>query len=283
MFKKFKINLDESDYKRIEHYSSIGRKEYEKVERLFEEKLENFYRAENNDILDGSKLQEHFFPVLKNYDVFLSHSHDDIDNAKALAGFLYQKMKIRTFIDSNLWYYANNLLKLIDEKYCYNEYGETYNYNLRNFSTAHIHMILSNALTNMIDECECLLFLNSPNSNEKYNDFTENRTRSPWIYHEVNTVDIIRKNIPERHQRKKLVEDNDLIASTESFSQKRIDVSYNIHKQLSKFDNISLDELRYIANQAKSDKFEYLDEIYNINTSKSYRDRYHGGFISNVR
>src|ERR1700742_144386 len=54
--------------------------------------------------VDGSKLQEYWFPSLK-ADVFISHSHADIKQAVALSGWL-SDMGVSSFIDSAVWGYA---------------------------------------------------------------------------------------------------------------------------------------------------------------------------------
>ncbi|MNI77530.1 hypothetical protein D3C73_1338300 [compost metagenome] len=56
-------------------------------------------------------------------------------------------------------------------------------------------MMLTTALTMMIDKTECVIFLNTPNSI----DSTEviDRTKSPWIYYEIGVTKSIRKKEPE--------------------------------------------------------------------------------------
>lgn len=61
----------------------------------------------------------------------------------------------------------------------------------------HANMILASALTQMIDECECVFFLNTDNSVIRGSDaINGNETYSPWIYHEVFTTSIIRRRTP---------------------------------------------------------------------------------------
>ena len=52
-------------------------------------------------------------------------------------------------------------------------------------------MMLSTALTMMIDKVECVLFLNTPKSI----DTTEviDKTKSPWIYLEMAMMKLVRK------------------------------------------------------------------------------------------
>ena len=60
--------------------------------------------------------------------------------------------------------YCDDLLRQIDNEHCKKEDGKTYDYNLRNYTTSHVHMMLSTALTEMIDKTECIMFYNTPNS-----------------------------------------------------------------------------------------------------------------------
>lgn len=120
--------------------------------------------------------------------IFLSHSHDDEEMVKQLAGYLKHTYGIECFIDSCVWGYANDLLKEIDNKYC--RYQETdgqffYEYDNRNRSTSHVHMLLNGALAKMINKTECLFFVNTPNSVNAQDAENPSKTASPWIYSEL--------------------------------------------------------------------------------------------------
>lgn len=144
--------------------------------------------------INGSSVQKNWFPEI-NADVFISHSHNDEKQAITLSGWLYKNFGIKSFIDSCIWGYSNDLLRQIDKKYCLQPSG-FYNYNLRNQSTSHVHTMLSTALTMMIDKTECLFFLNTPESISASTVVTQ--TESPWIYFELTTSKFIRKKIPRR-------------------------------------------------------------------------------------
>src|SRR5260221_3829122 len=128
--------------------------------------------------------------------VFFSHSHNDENTAITLAGILYGNFGIKSFIDSCIWGYASDLLWLIDNRYCLNDVGETFNYQKRNRSTSHIHTMLSMALAKMIDHSECLFFINTPNSLSA--EDVIDKTESPWIYLELGMTKLVKIQIPER-------------------------------------------------------------------------------------
>ena len=116
---------------------------------------------------------------------FLSHSHKDEKQIIALAGFLFSELGLRAFVDSCVWGYADKLLKEIDDKYCAFERNwdgtvELYDYQKRNQSTTHVHMILNGALMKMMDRTECLIFVDTPNSLQT-KDISMRVTNSGWI------------------------------------------------------------------------------------------------------
>lgn len=145
--------------------------------------------------LDAVSIWDEWFPDTK-ADVFISHSSKDSEIAKIIASWLKKRFDVTSFIDSLLWGNSDALLKSLDDKYCLNPGGETYSYAKRNGSTAHVHMILSYALTRIIDKTECFIFLDTDNSTTV--DKAVKGTYSPWIFNELATVDTIQKREPER-------------------------------------------------------------------------------------
>ena len=99
-------------------------------------------------IIDGERLRNFVFPT-DNYDVFISHSHDDLEIAKQFAAWLKEKYRYSVFLDSFVWNSADGLLREIDNLYCKQRNG-LYNYHRRNYSTAHIHTMLSMSIMEII-------------------------------------------------------------------------------------------------------------------------------------
>ena len=54
-------------------------------------------------------------------------------------------------------------------------------------------MMLSTALMNTIDNTECVIFINTPNSIENIYDTVNNSTYSPWIYSELEATRLLRR------------------------------------------------------------------------------------------
>ena len=191
MYRGFKLLLEDNYFDRwdFETLKEIGSKSLSSQQTSIEETINSFVR--NDGSLDGSMMQANWFPQIE-ADIFISHSHKDEDLALTLAGWLKVSFGLTAFIDSCVWGYANRLLKMIDNEYCYQKETNTYNYQKRNYSTSHVHMMLSVALTQMIDNTECLFFLNTPNSITPDDTIIE-QTESPWIYSEIAMSRLIRK------------------------------------------------------------------------------------------
>lgn len=158
---------------------------------------------ENKDgIIDGEKLKTEYFPtkLKKNYNVFISHSHGDIDEIEKFARKLEIRYGVRCFVDSMVWKNIATLQRKIDN--AHKRPNGTLDYDLVKQSTAHIHSLLSIALFEMIDQCECCIFVQSDKSLAL--DFNETRTLSPWIYEEIFYMNHARKILPERIPARKL-------------------------------------------------------------------------------
>lgn len=191
MYRGFNLEKIAFDDNSKSKFNRIGNLLYEDHKKTVRKTLTDYIER---GALDGTKIQNDWFPNI-DCNIFISHSHNDEENVIIIAGWLYDVFGLKTFVDSSIWGNANDLLKIIDNKYCYKNNGH-YDYNKRNYSTSHVHMMLSTALTKMIDKTECLFFYNTPNSISSSDVI--NRTKSPWIYSEIITSELIRRNIPDR-------------------------------------------------------------------------------------
>ncbi|MFP6021263.1 TIR domain protein [Helicobacter pylori] len=167
-------------------------------------------------ILNHRELQEAFFspfkPQLKNAQVFLSHSHADINKALEVKNYLENQIKRKVFIDSLFWDYKDDVLNKL-AKYddiSRIEYAFT--------------LILRESLQDMIEKCPYFVFLQSKNSVS--NQGLSQITYSAWIYEELRIA-------------------NTFIADT-ALQESRIKamrISYDITNLLRRFKPISLDSL----------------------------------------
>lgn len=242
MFRGFKIdNIDirtSFNDDELEYYKAIGENIYQRTKRKFS--ITNF--LDEDGILDGSKIQSNCFPTVE-ADIFISHSHEDLDLVKFLAGFLYKSKGLISFTDSCVWDFVDELLREIDEIYSSKNNGY-YSYELRNHTTSHVHMMLITALMKMIDETECLFFLNTPSSISI--EETMEKTYSPWIYAELAISKIIQCKLPKRFVQK----------SAELFEN--FSIKYDV--DLSHLYELSLAEIQEAME--KKDKYAVLDDFY---------------------
>jgi hypothetical protein len=255
MYKGF-VYKDIDELKLEDYYKRIGERQLKSNKEHIQKQLEAFLI--DGKILDGSKIIDSWFPEI-NADIFISHSHIDNDLALKFAGWLFEKFGLVSFIDSNVWGYSDKLLLSIDDKYSRNVDSKTYNYEKRNISTSHVHMMLSTALTTMIDKTECVIFLETPNSVKPLKDVV--KTESPWIYNEILISKVLRLTRPERVK-------NKVYSSVESFSKAMINegvkVQYDlIYDHLHLLTSYNLKELLTKFNKDKPKEF-YLDELYRI-------------------
>lgn len=186
----FDLELKESDMVTIRQWRKYAN-DYKNSNLDKKVNIEKFLT--DRGALDGEVLKREFFPTVRKVDVFISYSHNDEDNALAIAGWLKAEYNIEVFLDANVWRSAVNLLKDIDDEHCVMKYDEqgnskTYDYKRRNLSTACVYLLLNSALMEMIDKCRCLVFLNTKHSildGVGIEDGDMKKTESPWIYSEL--------------------------------------------------------------------------------------------------
>lgn len=258
MFKGFKIDgINFND--NLEHFYNVGMKMYSNYKSDIRLSLKTFLLTENT--LDGSKIINKWFPEFKAH-IFLSHSHRDEETAIALAGWLYENFDIITFIDSCIWGYSNELIKMLDNEYSWlDKSNGIYAYEKVMNSTSHVHMMLATALSKMIDKTECLVFYNTPNSVKSYGN--ADKTESPWIYSEIMFSQITRITIPERI--KKLIKETKMFSALEGVDnfEKGLAISYDLDStHLTELTISKLNDWQKYSKLHKKEKA--LDKLYKI-------------------
>ena len=235
MFAKFNLDLKKNSAKNAfirsqneyELYYDAGAELFEGQKRIISENLEEYLGT--NGVLQADEIENDWFPQIE-ADVFLSHSHWDVDVVTVLVGYMWKKYGIKCFVDSLIWEYADNLLKQIDDAYCKKTYSyslngvkywrNVYNYNKRNQSTVHVHMLLQGALAKMINRTECLIFVNTPHSLEVSEIGRKTATSSAWIYNELLMACTFPPRVPDRFIAKRgSVQDSVLLEETRQFLQ----------------------------------------------------------------
>ena len=165
---------------RVQHLIKEGTKRTRPIDDEVYDSLADIILVDGT--VDGDYILKNYFPTVK-ADVFISHSHEDADLAIAFSQWLYENFKITAFDDHTIWGNGDKLIKELDNRYCYQSESKTYHYKPRNLTTSFVHLMLASAISKMIDSCEYLIFLNTPQSlsaNPK-----GNTTGSPWIFYEL--------------------------------------------------------------------------------------------------
>lgn len=222
MFERFRITIEDLKVLRDKYPMPRFVLHADKSQEFYKKILED---STHDGVIDGSDLSSLNFPFDKDeqspvgYDVFISYSHNDEQYARYLYWFLTTQCQLRVFLDSTIWHSADALLKAIDDTYCINEGGSTYNYHKRNCSTSHVHTLLSIAMLTAIERSECFMFIESENSTT-LKDGLSDCSLSPWIYQESMYADILPQVIPSRFDNLfRLIRGSH--ARVESFSESR--------------------------------------------------------------
>lgn len=155
MFKGFDIKLDVTKFRqkitnkkpgRWEDFVHQGKASRKDLRDVIGTKI-----ASGKWVLSGSDIESNWFPKLMNH-VFISHSHQDEDLARALASALKYWMGLDAFVDSSVWGYYADLQKLIYQKIT-SLRGEVYGAQrteLENSIVSHVHCMLTKSLVQMM-------------------------------------------------------------------------------------------------------------------------------------
>lgn len=214
----------------------------------FKSKKANFKKSirqlikPQDGILNGSTIKDIYFPSTTldgvKYNFFISHSHNDEDAAIILAAWLETYYDCSCFIDSLVWKSADELLKEIDNQYCYRKQTKTYDYKKRNFTTSHVHAILSMALLDTIKNSKCCIFIESDESISLSNGLRK-KTFSPWLYEEIKYMTLFQPTHSTKY-----------FAKTDSLNE-NFKVKYDAD-ELERFpflDNVNIRNLRKIIDE----------------------------------
>ena len=221
----------------------------------FKTKIATIIKGDASGIIDGDALRETCMPTIDNhYDVFISHYHVENDNiAEELAVLLKAKYGVSCFVDSFVWGSCDkDILQPIDTLYSKHDTKKgSYSYEKRNFSTSHVHAMLSMALLEMMSSCECCIFI-KPQCIYSISNI-ETYTLSPWIYEELTMFNKIQKNEPERQR---------IARESYSASPKKLSIQYKI--DLSDMLEITEEAFDFtpVENRSYKREYQWLDYIY---------------------
>lgn len=229
MFRGFNLNdfSIESFEEHLTYYEKIGRNLCATYAVKANKSLTDFMLNSTIDVLNATAMKKAWFPIYEDkFDIFISHSHDDEKLAYAIAGYLKETFKLNCFVDGEIWNSADGLIFKLDQL---NEPNTNeFDYNKRNQSTSQVHSLLMMAIMQMIDNCDCLFFLNTPKS-MPFDIAAKRLSNSPWIFIEIGISKLIQK---KRNKARLQTYSSSIVEATLAFD---IDTSHLIDLN---FDNI---------------------------------------------
>jgi len=255
---------------RAERYKETGRAQKDAAQRVIQEKI-----LSGRWVIDGAGTESEWFPQLKKH-VFISHSHKDEDAALFIAGLLKDRLGIDAFVDSAAWGCYRKLAACLyaAAKRGYPSITSQQDAQLEMSATEHAHCMLSKSLIQMMDRCECLIFLDTPASVGLRNiDTAECSTFSPWIYTEIEASRVLRRY---RYPRSMLKAANEGLRSFARGEEARVQVVYPLN--LEHLDKLSPRMLiqwaanaQEIMGRLADDQYRpylLLDELYRISARR---------------
>ncbi len=194
--------------------------------------------------IDGKSLMDDCFPEIDNVRIFISHSHKDCSTAVSLANYINQELGLKSFIDSMVWEYSNELLREIDSQYSISDDDPSlYSYDKRNVSSSYVHMMLAVSLTHMMDKCDCLIFVDTPNSINAPEKLGKSFTFSPWIYYELCAYHFLQRKDIRRDRQDKIA----------SVSESTEGIKIALPTDISGLFNLHYSDIRFVASMTKED------------------------------
>ncbi len=178
--KAFKVDLDSRENQSIlksrTRCSNNQAYQINEATKKIYELIKNAKHSNDGIVLNHNKIKEAFFspfkPQLKNAQVFLSHSHADINKALEVKNYLENQIKRKVFIDSLFWDYKDDVLNELAKCNDISRIEDAFT------------LILRESLQDMIEKCPYFVFLQSKNS-VSFNQDLLKITYSAWIYEEL--------------------------------------------------------------------------------------------------
>lgn len=224
MFVPYKISADSLKYLGYNDKNTYYHLDTKKDDHISQLKD---YLSSTDGVIDGDRISKLWFPH-DYYNIFISHSHSDINMAHFLANWFETNCGLKCFVDADVWGNSSTLLRDLDRSYCLKntENGSIYDYDKHNCCASHVFSMLSVALMEAIDIIECPIFIESTNSTPLKTAIME-QTLSPWIYEEVNFMTKLKRKNPDWLSDRKLfsLEDSRVLLEKAADS---IDIAHSV-------------------------------------------------------
>ena len=147
-------------------------------------------------VIDAKKVIDLLFPEV-DADVFISHSHKDVNLAAQLALDISDKKGMGVLVDYCVWGSSAQLLKIINDRFCKVRGSTYYDYEKVMRTSEHVNVILTSALQRMIDAASNFIFLDSECSLIQGGVWKDEvRTDSAWIHMELKFSELLTERRP---------------------------------------------------------------------------------------
>lgn len=254
MFRGFELKMGKvgfiADYDPQSNFKTEGNCLKAAYQKDFGNRLQTVTEA-STGIIDGNEIEDAWFPQFPgHFHVFLSHSHADENLAVAIAGLLKRKLDLDVFVDSLVWDFKDELIRKF-----YRLGDQTWSRLVSICS--HVDCMLMKSLIEMIDSCECLLFLNTPKSVTVENAVKQ--TYSPWIYAELEASRFLRLHQDET-RKPLLLKENFGDRSKQASAEFK--VAYRIPNHLTKLSTNGFSNWMTRSRDRKG--FDALDILYEL-------------------
>ena len=196
MEKVFSLNVNQLGAKMLEEYATKFNALPKKDKKIREEEIRSLIKS--GDELDASKILDIVSPQ-GNFDVFISHYHENEKLALSVAAILKGK-GYKPFVDSQYWLHFDAVAENLNNYHFHKDTkgSEVYDHSKTKMVQKHCDVMLISALSNVMAKCKYLIFINPPENIigiETYSktDSASPKTYSPWIYWELIFAEILLK------------------------------------------------------------------------------------------
>ncbi|HHR6016711.1 TPA: hypothetical protein ACS7Z7_000313 [Providencia alcalifaciens] len=220
---------------------------------------------ESNDKINANEIMMKIFPVNEPH-IFISHKSEHSSHAIRLANIIYEKFKIVSFIDSQVWHHIDDVSNMINQKVSkIREDGNTtiYNHKSTSIVASNMFAMLSSSLFEVMDCSDGFIYIDS-NSQSEIDEIekgkTENlKTKSPWIFLEMTYASKLRKKMHKRpHFNDVLKESSGLESLSES-----VEIEFDYSKEI--IDSVRINTISDVLRmEALNHPLYNLDEIYKL-------------------
>jgi len=233
MQKKYIINQDDLERDLID-YTKYSDSEITYAKKNSDVISEIREYINTNDRIDANKIMQKIFPINEPH-VFISHKSEHSGHAIRLANIIYDKFKIVSFIDSQVWHHIDDVSNMINKKVSkIREDGDTITFSHKSASIVASNMfaMLSSSLFEVMDCSDGFIYIDSNRENQidkiEKGKTEDLKTKSPWIFLEMTYASKLRKKMHKRPIIGLMMESASASTGLESYSEpKKIEFDYS--------------------------------------------------------